>query len=148
MNTMTATMTESVTATIKVADCMSRQFVRFHPTTPVVEAAIELVQNELLGGPVVDDSGKLIGWISEQDCIKVVLQVAYYSQRVATVADIMRTEVLTADVGDDVMDLAERMQKQQPKIYPVIDTSGMVKGVISRRLILRKLCNLVSTMTW
>lgn len=138
----------TLTETIKVADCMSRQYVRFHSATPVVEAAMQLVQNELLGGPVIDDGGRLIGWISEQDCLKVVLQVAYFSQRVATVADIMRTEVLTAGFGDDVMELAEKMQKQQPKIYPVIDERGIVKGVISRRLILRKLCTMVSTQTW
>jgi len=146
MNTMIDTATAAVT--IRVADCMSRQFVRFHPTTPVVEAAIEMVQNELLGGPVVDDSGRLIGWISEQDCLKVVAQVAYYSERVATVADIMRTDVLTVSIGDDVMDLAERMLQQLPKIYPVTDGNGMIKGIISRRMILRRLCILVSTLTW
>ena len=48
---------------IKVKDYMSRQFVSFSPDLPVLEAAQKLLKNELLGGPVVDDKGHLIGWI-------------------------------------------------------------------------------------
>ncbi len=126
--------------TIRVADCMSHQFVSFSSEMNVVEAATELVKNELLGGPVTDSAGRLCGWVSEQDCLAVVTQVIYYSERVATVADIMRADVLTAKAEDSVVDLAAQMQQQKPKIYPVVDSANKVVGVISRRLILREMC--------
>mgnify|MGYP000308836642 CR=1 FL=1 len=126
--------------TIRVADCMSHQFVSFSSEMSVVEAASELVKNELLGGPVTDSTGRLCGWVSEQDCLAVVTQVIYYSERVATVADIMRADVLTAKAQDSVVDLATQMQQQKPKIYPVVDSANKVIGVISRRLILREMC--------
>lgn len=129
---------------IKVSECMSHQFVSFSPLTPVVEAAIALVKNELLGGPVVDESGHLIGWISEQDCIGAVSQVAYYAQRVSVVEDVMSREVTSVDGERNAMDLAEDMKKQRRKVYPVVDGSNRVLGVISRRHILRAMCSLIT----
>ncbi|WP_439133941.1 CBS domain-containing protein [Pseudomaricurvus sp.] len=129
---------------IKVSDCMSRQFVSFSPLTPVVEAAIALVKNELLGGPVVDEDGRLIGWISEQDCIGAVSQVAYYSQRVSVVEDVMSRVVTSVDGERNAMDLADDMKKQRRKVYPVVDASNRVLGVISRRHILKAMCALIT----
>ena len=121
---------------IKVADCMSRQYVSFSPATPVVEAAMELIKNELLGGPVIDGAGKLVGWISEQDCIGVVSQVMYYSDRVATVDNVMSRTVSAVDPERNAMDVAEDMKKMKRKLFPVVD-EGKVVGVVSRRHILR-----------
>lgn len=125
---------------LTIEECMSTQFVSFKASTPVVEAATELVKNELLGGPVIDDSGYLMGWISEQDCLKTVIQVLYFSERVANVSDIMRTPVLTVSLKDNVIDLATQMLELKPKIYPVINEDRKVIGVISRRRILREMC--------
>lgn len=130
---------------LKLAECMSKQFVTFTPETPVVEAAMKLVRNELIGGPVVDQEGTLIGWISEQDCINAVSQVLYYEERVATVADVMRTEVLTARESDSLVDLSQQMQQNKPKIYPVVTEDRKVLGVISRRIILREMCKVIKT---
>ncbi len=129
---------------LKVSDYMSRKFVTFTPEMPVVEAATNLIKNELIGGPVVDGSGALVGWISEQDCLGTVSQVMYYADRVATVADIMRKDVLAAKEDDNLLDLASMMQQQKPKIYPVVDGRQRVKGVISRRIILREMCKHIS----
>lgn len=123
-----------------VADWMRRQFITLSPDMPVVQAASVLVTNELLGGPVVDEAGTLIGWISEQDCVSAVLQVYYHGDRVATVADVMRRDVLTVRPEDSIFDLANQMRGQKPKIYPVIDEQHKVLGVISRRQVLRKMC--------
>ncbi len=129
---------------LKVSDCMSRQFATFTPEMPVVEAAMALVKNELIGGPVVDNQGALVGWISEQDCLGTVNQSMYYSERTATVADIMRKDVLTANESDNVVDLATFMQQQKPKIYPVVDEKRKVIGVVSRRIILKEMCRQIA----
>ena len=42
---------------LTIENCMSRKFVSFKSSLPVVEAAMSLVTNELIGGPVVDDNG-------------------------------------------------------------------------------------------
>ena len=129
---------------LTIENCMSRKFVSFKATMPVVEAAISLVTNELIGGPVVDDQGKLLGWFSEQDCLKPVMNVLYYSERVATVSKVMHPDVLTVKLGDDPIELANQMLGAKPKIYPVVDEHNKVIGVISRRRILRAMCQRIS----
>ncbi len=129
---------------ITIEQCMSSSFVSFTPLTPVVEAAAALVKNELLGGPVINENGQLVGWVSEQDCLKTVIQVLYFSERVANVSDIMQTSVLTVSLGDSLIDVANQMLGQKPKIYPVINENKKVLGVISRRRILREMCKRIA----
>ena len=90
---------------------------------------------ELIG----DEAGMLVGWISERECLQAALQVVYHNQRVATVKDLMQSEVLTVSLESDVLSLAQQMLNAKPKIYPVVDTDNKVLGVISRRHILNML---------
>lgn len=129
--------------TASIADCMSRDFARIHPDMPVVKAVAKLMRHELLGGPVTDDDGRLLGWLSEQECLKVAIQVAYYNQRVATVGDIMRRDVLSVRADMDPMALVQQMLGDKPKNYPVVDAGGRVLGVISRRHLLQHLDKLL-----
>lgn len=122
---------------LKVSDFMTTDFVKFHANDLVVEAVKELVKHEVIGGPVVSDSGDVIGWISEQDCLGAAIQVIYYNQRVAQVKDIMKTEVLSVKEDTDLLSLAQQMLGAKPKVYPVVDNDNRLVGVISRRLILR-----------
>ncbi len=123
--------------TASIADCMSKEFARIHPDMPVVQAAGKLIEHAMLGGPVTDGEGLLLGWISEQECLQVSVQVAYYNQRVATVRDIMRTEVLTVGLAMEPLLLAQQMLGDKPKSYPVVDAAGKVLGVITRRHLLQ-----------
>jgi len=93
----------------------------------------------MLGSPVTDKAGTLVGWISERECLQAALQVVYHNQRVATVKDLMQTEVLTVSLDDEVLGLAQQMLAAKPKIYPVVDSANKVVGVISRRHILTML---------
>jgi CBS domain-containing protein len=122
-----------------IADCMTKDFAIIYPDMPVVQAARQLMLYRILGGPVTDVNGRLLGWISEQECLQVALQVAYYNQRVATVRDIMRTDVLSVSPNMDLMTLAQQMLGDKPKSYPVVDASGKVIGVVTRRHVLKLL---------
>lgn len=124
---------------VSIKDLMSTRFATIHPEMPVVEASSNLIKLEILGSPVIDDAGALVGWISERECLQAALQVVYHNQRVATVKDLMQSEVLTVSLEDDVLSLAQQMLNAKPKIYPVVDSANKVVGVISRRHILNML---------
>jgi len=124
---------------VSIKDLMSTRFATIHPEMPVVEASSNLIKLEMLGSPVIDDAGTLVGWISERECLQAALQVVYHNQRVATVKDLMQSEVLTVSLEDDVLSLAQQMLNAKPKIYPVVDSANKVVGVISRRHILNML---------
>ncbi|QLC77540.1 CBS domain-containing protein [Pseudomonas sp. LPB0260] len=118
---------------------MSKDFALIHPEMPVVAASAKLMKHAMLGGPVVDGEGLLLGWISEQECLQVSIQVVYHNQRVATVRDIMRTDVLCVKLDDDPLELAQQMLGDKPKSYPVVDARRKVLGVVTRRHVLNLL---------
>ncbi len=122
-----------------IKDLMSTRYAKITPDMPVVEASSNLIKLDMLGSPVTDETGTLVGWISERECLQAALQVVYHNQRVATVKDLMQTGVLTVSVDDDVLSLAQQMLNAKPKIYPVVDADNKVLGVISRRHILNML---------
>ncbi len=121
---------------LRVRDYMRKQPISFSPETQVAAAVEALLEQKQLGAPVLDDKRKVIGWVSEQDCLSRVLESTYHSERNAIVSDVMSTEVLsiTPDLG--IVDLAQQMTKDKPKIYPVLDEEGCLIGVISRRDVL------------
>ncbi len=123
----------------KISDCMSTDFAKIKADMPVAEASKNLIKKVLLGGPVVDDRGCLMGWISEQDCLKVTVQVVYLNQRVATVQEIMSSDVLVVKESDDLLSVAQQMLEAKPKAYPVVNEQNKVLGVITRRHILDQL---------
>jgi len=124
---------------VSINDLMCTRFATIHPEMPVVEASSKLIKLDMLGSPVTDKAGTLVGWISERECLQAALQVVYHNQRVATVKDLMQTEVLTVSLDDEVLGLAQQMLAAKPKIYPVVDSANKVVGVISRRHILTML---------
>ena len=124
---------------VSIKDLMCTRFAAIHPEMPVVEASSKLIKLDMLGSPVTDKAGTLVGWISERECLQAALQVVYHNQRVATVRDLMQTEVLTVSLDDEVLGLAQQMRAAKPKIYPVVDSTNKGVGVISRRHILTML---------
>lgn len=117
---------------LKVADYMNRHPVTFELDMPVELAVERLIKGRQTGGPVIDNKRKIIGFISEQDCLARMLMSTYHDQQAARVADVMQTTVLTVKDYDGIIDLAQTMLKAKPKLYPVVDDDGYLLGIISR----------------
>lgn len=134
-----------------IRDYMSTDFAIITPDMQVVEASAKLIQKAMLGGPVVNEHRELVGWISEQECLQVTIQVVYHNQRIGNVRDIMRTDVLTVSPSDHPLELARQMlsprPNEKPKSYPVLDSQRRVIGVITRRHILKMLLKQMSELS-
>ena len=117
---------------LKVADYMHRHPVTFTIDMPVELAVDRLIKGRQAGGPVVDINNKIVGFISEQDCLARMLMSTYHDQQSARVADVMNREVLTVKSYDGIIDLAQMMLKIKPKVYPVVDDDGYLLGIITR----------------
>ncbi|BDY05635.1 MULTISPECIES: CBS domain-containing protein [unclassified Ferrimonas] len=120
---------------VKVQDYMERHPVWLSPETPLSVAVDTLLEAKQPGAPVVDADHHLVGFVSEQDCLSVLLASSYHCDITATVADCMRKDVLTVTPEDSVLSLAESMLGQKPKIYPVLDEDKVV-GIIDRSRVL------------
>ena len=121
---------------IKIADYMNKHPVTFTINMSVAEASKKLVHSPQNGGPVLDIYKHVIGFLSEQECLSHLLEDTYLSEPHTTVVDMMRTDVLTVGCEDSVIDLAQEMTKNKPKIYPVVDENKRLLGIISRSDIL------------
>lgn len=104
-------------------------------TSDVVE---RLLKSGLTGIPVIDDKEAVVGFVSEQDCIKELLNGAFFCDEPPGVRTVMATDVLTVTPTTSIVELAQTMMSQKPKNYPVV-SDGKLVGIITRRHILKAL---------
>ena len=122
---------------LQISHYMSGKGISFKKEMTVEKAVEKLLVSKYIGGPVLDDVGRVIGWLSEQDCLAKMIEASYYCSLVALVSDIMVHEGLTVKSDMSIVDLAQQMLKSKPKIYPVVDNEGMFLGLITRKNILK-----------
>ena len=122
---------------LQVSDYMNTHPVKLHIEMPVAEAVEVLLTSGQSGGPVVDIKGKVVGFLSEQDCIAQMIASSYYREQICRVADIMKTPVMTIKPYMSVIELAQLLINEKPRVYPVVDDDGVLQGCINRSAVLR-----------
>ncbi len=121
---------------LKVEEYMNHYPITFTADMGVEEASLLFLKTKQIGGPVIDDNGALIGFLSESDVLAKMLETIYYNEHIADVADLMRKDVLTMKPYDSVIELGQLMLKNKPKVYPVIGDDGNLLGTICRNDVL------------
>ncbi|MFV0447547.1 MAG: CBS domain-containing protein [Vibrio sp.] len=121
---------------LKVKDYMTVKAVTFTPDMSLSAALDKVIRSDHLGGPVIDDKERVIGFLSEQDLLDKLVKVSYFCQDTHIVSDCMHKEVLSVSPEMSVIELADMMKVGKPKVYPVVD-SGKLVGIITRRDVLR-----------
>ncbi|MEW6992397.1 CBS domain-containing protein [Colwelliaceae bacterium 6441] len=124
---------------IQVKEYMNHYPVTFTPEMVVEEASLRFLKTKQIGGPVIDDNHRLIGFLSESDVMATMLNSIYLNEHRADVADLMRKDVLTVKPYDSVVELGQNMLKNKPKVYPVVDDDGNLLGTICRNDVLHAL---------
>ena len=119
---------------LTVADVMTSQLVIFKPEQSIHEVMRAFIKHRISGGPVVDESGKLIGVISEADCMKEISDSRYFNLPILdkSVAHFMTKEVDTIDANTSVFDAASLFSKSSRRRYPVMENTRLV-GQVSRK---------------
>jgi CBS domain-containing protein len=121
---------------LRVSHFMKGKVISFKKEMTVEQAVEKLLASDYIGGPVVDELGHVIGWLSEQDCLDKMLAASYYCELVALVEDIMNQPCLTVKADMSIIDLSQQMSKTTPKIYPVVDDDNLFIGLITRKSVL------------
>lgn len=121
-----------------VKDYMSGDPLAFKPDMDVLDAIHMLLRHEMTGAPVIDNMGKVVGFLSEKDCIKVALSASYHEERGGRVSEFMTPNVITLEPDSSLMDAADMFVNSNIRCYPVVSESRLV-GQLSRRNILKAL---------
>ena len=107
--------------------------------TELTEVEDALLQHKFTGLPVVDSQNKVVGFVSEQDCLRKLLISSYHCEGSLVVEDFMHDQPLTVKEDDSAVNVAELMITEKPKIYPVVDAQGILTGLLTREQVLRAL---------
>ena len=123
---------------LQIRNHMSRLTHSRSPQRGLAEALDRLHQADASGLPVLDDQKRLIGFLSEQDCIPSLLTGSYHCDSRTRVEDLMSRTPLFVSPDDSILDLARQMTGARPKVYPVLE-GGKVVGIINRRQVMQAL---------
>jgi CBS domain-containing protein len=127
---------------VQVKDYMNTQLVTFRPDMEVMAAINQMVKHGLSGAPVVDAGGKLIGMLSEKDCMQVGLIAAQDTCVAGPISQFMSTQVKAVSPDTNLTQMASMFLTQPYRRYPVVDSNGKLVGQISRSDVLRAINSL------
>ena len=149
---------------MNASEIMSRDVVTVGPKTTVREIAETMTKHRISGVPVVDQSGRLVGILSETDLLhrmetgterrpKWWLGLFQDSGSMAreftkshglTAGDIMTTDVTTVSGTSSLAEIAELLDAKNLKRVPVL-VDGKLAGIITRGDMVKALANAETT---
>ncbi len=137
-----------------VADVMSREPIAVRPETPLKEAIKILAEQRIGGLPVMDDSGKLVGIVSETDLmwqetgvtppayimfldsVIFLKNPATYERDLhkalgQTVGEVMSHNPVTVSPDKPLKEAAQMLNEHKIHRLPVLDDAGQVIGILT-----------------
>jgi CBS domain-containing protein len=127
--------------------------VSVHPGTPYKEIVRLLTEHQISALPVLGDAGRVLGVVSEADLLPKEsrsqqpppARSAFTSREAQlrhkaeadTALELMTAPAITITAEEDVSKAARRLETHRIKRLPVVDETGRLVGIVSRRDILR-----------
>ena len=123
---------------VEMQDYMLTNPVRVSKDTDIYDAIHKIIVNKVSGICVVDLDDKLIGVLSEMDCLRAILGAVYNETPGAgTVEEFMTVEVVSVSIDDNIVDVANDMLEHKHRRRPVIADDGRLLGQVTCRQLLR-----------
>lgn len=125
-----------------IREVMTTPVITVRPTDPVRAAIRILYEHNVTAAPVLDESGRLVGIVSEMDLLRgefdpdpratVRFRPGEPELPPAVVSDVMTSDVTTTTETADAASLTEVMISQKIKSVPVLRGREVI-GIVSRR---------------
>ncbi|MCC7044847.1 MAG: CBS domain-containing protein [Acidobacteria bacterium] len=126
------------------ADIMTRDLITFRPDEQIRTAIDQLLRYRISGAPVVGEGRRLLGTLSEGDCLRAISAGSYDGEPVKgeqLVSDLMNAAPLTITPSTDIYAITQTFVKNDVRRLPVVD-DGRVVGQVSRRDVLKVICRM------
>lgn len=136
---------------MKVSDIMTKDLTAVRANQTLKALIFLLEKSELSGVPVVDETGVVVGFISERDIISAALPNYFEMLRTASylpdinqlsrrleeikgdpVEEYMVEEVITVDEDEEDIHVADLIIRNELNRVPVVDEKGMLSGIVQR----------------
>ena len=120
---------------VSARDIMVRRVYTASTQDRVFEVTKTLTKRGYSGAPVVDGDNRVLGIITEYDCIRAFLNAVHHERPPSRVEDVMTRDVVTVTEDAGILSLANLMLQKRLHRVPVV-RDGKLVGQISRRDVL------------
>lgn len=150
---------------MKVGDFMSTPVVVVHPDSPIMDAAQLMLKHHFSGLPVVDDTGRVVGIVTEHDLLRrtdrpgsqqpcwlqLIIERAAAAKEAVCFDDVKVREVMTSDPlvvmeNTPIEAVCRIMDERGIKRLPVV-RDGRLVGIVSRADLVRALAIAIHQLT-
>ena len=132
--------------TIKAKNLISPKLPSFKLNMTMEQAVKEFLEHNAPGGPVIDAQGKVVGYLSQKECLLQAKETRYNRTEIGYVSQYMT--MLIHDVGKEttLRELVDLFADNWFHNYPVVD-HGRLIGVVDRHEVLAAFAQTKAT-TW
>jgi CBS domain-containing protein len=121
---------------VDLRDYMITNPVKIRDDANLLDAMDAIIDNKISGVCVVDANGKLVGVLSELDCLRAVLGATYNEGGIGQVKEYMaNSELDIAHPGEDIVDIAQDMLQKKHRRRPVVENGKLVGQITCRQLL-------------
>ncbi len=118
-------------------DLMTSRALTFSPEDDIFEAMAQLLERHFAAAPVVDGDNRVLGMLTEKDCLRILSNLAYDDDfEGGSVSDFLSPKCLACRPDMDVFAVSNAFLECNFPLLPVVENDRLV-GVISRRDTLR-----------
>lgn len=115
---------------------MDRRVHTVTPKMPIREAIGFLLDQHVTGAPVVDDLGRIVGMLTERDCLRLITMGVEAEFPSGSVEEFMTTELTTVPPDMDIYFAAGLFLNHHFRRLPVVEDDQLI-GAITRFDLLR-----------
>lgn len=121
-----------------VRDYMDLEVATLAPETDLLEAIDYLIEKHVTGAPVVDAEGRLVGMLTEFDCLRLLALGHQADVAVGTVGAFMTKDPITLTPNTDIYYASGIFLSHTFRRLPIVE-NGQLVGAITRYDLLRAL---------
>lgn len=116
---------------------MVKRPAKVNANATILEAANIILEHSVSGLCVVDDNDKLVGVLSELDCLRAIVDRIYVNKQSSAgyVYEVMTKDVETNKAGDDIISVASSMLQNKRRRRPVVNGSELVGQITCRQIL-------------
>lgn len=122
---------------VVVSQYMQRKPVTVTADMNIYDASQRILENKISGVLVVDKEHRLVGMLSEVDCLRALVTSVYNGSDPggALVGDVMTADVEVNGPSDDIISVAASMLDKHHRRRPVVEDGKLIGQVTCRQIL-------------